>query len=171
MQADMKEASISIGKKRPSSKGSVGFSRGTSIGYNKSMELKKYSRKTPDMKNVSSEAVKKSKETSYGKVKEAKIDKKSVEIMGPVTKRKIIKSYLPEYPNWARAQQIEADVVIRFFVSPDGKVRQKMILERTSGYSKLDKLAMKAIQEWIFESISAGDGDQWGVVTFKYLLK
>ena len=77
---------------------------------------------------------------------------------------------MPVYPDWARAQNIEADVVVRFYVSCDGKVRDKLYLERTSGYSKLDKLVMEALKKWVFEPVKSG-GDQWGVVTVRYLLE
>ncbi|GAI25413.1 unnamed protein product, partial [marine sediment metagenome] len=39
------------------------------------------------------------------------------------------------------------------------------------GYSKLDRLAMEAIKRWVFEPLETNGGDQWGIITFRYLLK
>ena len=50
-------------------------------------------------------------------------------------------------------------------------VREKLYLERTSGYSRLDKLAMEALEKWTFEPLKTAVGDQWGIITFRYLLK
>lgn len=142
-----------------------------SIGYGKGISLRKVAkkRKVIDQIKISEPVVRKAEQTTSGKIIEAKPDKKSVDIVGPIVGRKIIKSYLPVYPDWAKARNIEADVAVRFYVSPDGRVREKLYLERTSGYSKLDKLVMEAIRKWVFEPVSAGD--QWGIITIRYLLE
>lgn len=94
----------------------------------------------------------------------------AVEIAGPLSRRKVLKSLLPQYPEWARRKGIEADVSIRLFVAPDGAVRGKMTVERTSGHLELDRIAMEALRRWLFEPAPAG-GDQWGVVTFRFRLE
>jgi TonB family protein len=98
---------------------------------------------------------------------------KSVEISGPLAQRKIVSMPLPSYPQWAKSRGIEAEVVIRFFVSGEGKVRDRMILERTSGYRELDQLSMEALKKWIFAPLDSGseEADQWGIITFRFRLK
>ncbi len=96
---------------------------------------------------------------------------KAVEISGPLAKRKVLSSYLPAYPEWAKAQGVEADVVLRFFVGPDGSVLGKMSVERTSGYPKLDKLCEEAIKKWVFAPLPGSEEAQWGFVTFRFRLK
>lgn len=171
--ATLKEATVSIKKRRSTvTKPTLGYGKGTSLGYDKRVLLAKQRIKTSeDLKKITKPVAEKVEKTEVGLIREAKPEKKSVEIMGPVVGRKILTSYLPVYPDWARAEHIEADVVIKFYVSPEGKIREKLYLERTSGYSKLDRLAMEAIKKWIFEPLETNGGDQWGIITFRYLLK
>jgi len=98
---------------------------------------------------------------------------KSVEISGPLAKRKVVSYILPKYPGWAKDRGIEAEAVIRFFVSSEGHVRDRLILERTSGYRELDQLCMEALKQWLFAALPAerGKADQWGVITFRFRLQ
>ncbi|MCB4791442.1 MAG: energy transducer TonB [Elusimicrobia bacterium] len=163
----LKEASSLSMDKR---KASAGYTPSASIGYTGGISLKKYKAKESFAK-MQEEIVTSTHKTQNGEVLEAKPDKKTVEIIGPVTNRKVITSYLPVYPGWARAKHIEADVVIKFFVSPEGKVREKVYIERTSGYIQLDRLTTEALQRWVFEPVEDSKGDQWGIITFRFLLK
>jgi TonB family protein len=169
----LKEAAVSIKKRRSTvTKPTLGYGKGTPLGYGKRVLLVKHRIKTSeDLKKIARPVAEKVEKTEVGLIREAKPEKKTVEIMGPVVGRKIITSYVPVYPDWARAEHIEADVVIRFYVSPEGKIREKLYLERTSGYSKLDRLAMEAIKKWVFAPLETDGGDQWGIITFRYLLK
>lgn len=169
----LKEATVSIKKRRSTvTRPTLGYRKGTSLGYGKRVLLAKQRIKTSeDLKKIAKPVTEKVEKTEVGLIREAKPEKKSVEIMGPVVGRKILTSYIPVYPDWARAEHIEADVVIKFYVSPEGKIREKLYLERTSGYSKLDRLAMEAIKRWVFEPLETSGGDQWGIITFRYLLK
>lgn len=97
------------------------------------------------------------------------ISKEKVRITGPLSSRKAVKSYVPEYPAWARAKNIEADVAIRFTVSPSGDISGKPVIERTSGYSELDQLCLEILKQWKFSPL-AGEQDQWGVITFRFTL-
>ncbi|OGS25248.1 MAG: hypothetical protein A2297_00575 [Elusimicrobia bacterium RIFOXYB2_FULL_48_7] len=101
----------------------------------------------------------------------ANAENNTVEISGPIAGRRIIYSCVPAYPEWALARHIEQSVSIRIFVSPEGRVRAEIYLERTSGYRELDSLAEESIKKWVFEPLKTGGGDQWGIITFKYLLK
>ncbi|MBI4060150.1 MAG: TonB family protein [Elusimicrobia bacterium] len=97
--------------------------------------------------------------------------KKAVEIAGPLAGRKILSMSLPAYPEWAKARGIEADVLIRFFVGPEGRVQERMIIERTSGHKELDDLCMEALQKIIFAPLPAGSKEeQWGIITFRFRL-
>lgn len=101
------------------------------------------------------------------------VKRKSVEIEGPLSARKVTGYSLPPFPAWAREMGlIEADVAIRFYVSPDGRVvEDRMRVERTSGYGRLDRLAMEHLKRWRFEARLSLDGDEWGVITFRFLLE
>ena len=97
------------------------------------------------------------------------ISKEKVKITGPLSARKVIQSFVPEYPAWARAKNVEADVAIRFTVSSGGEVRETMTIARTSGYPELDRLAVEALKKWKFSALPGGQ-DQWGEITFRFLL-
>lgn len=97
--------------------------------------------------------------------------KKAVELSGPLARRKVLSVVLPSYPEWAKARGVEAEVVIRFFVSPEGRVLDKMYVERTSGYKELDDLSLEALRGWVFAPVEGGEADQWGFITFRFRLK
>ncbi len=98
------------------------------------------------------------------------IPKETVKITGPLEKRKVISSQVPQYPDWARAKNIEADVAIKFTVSPSGEVLDNMVVERTSGYPQLDRLALQTLKNWRFSALTNNSEDQWGVITFRFRL-
>ncbi len=92
---------------------------------------------------------------------------------GPLKYRKIVKMELPPYPRWAEEKAIEASVSIRLWVDARGKVKDNMYLEKTSGYSELDHVAMEALKAFVFVPIptEGSQEDEWGVATFKFELK
>lgn len=97
--------------------------------------------------------------------------KKGVEIEGPLASRHVVSAVVPEFPDWARRQGVlEASVSIRFWVAPDGSVLPNMSVEHTSGYGRLDRLAMDSLKQWRFAPISARER-QWGVITFRFVLE
>lgn len=161
----LKKTGISIAKRRHTTVSKP------SLGYGKGISLTRQIRKPSEKLKISQPITKKVEKTSAGMIRKAKPDKKSIQISGQVVGRKILASYLPVYPDWARVKNIEADVVIRFYVSFQGIVREKLYLERTSGYSKLDQLAMESLKKWVFEPLKTTAGDQWGIITFRYLLE
>ena len=102
---------------------------------------------------------------------QAAVEKKGVQIEGPLADRKVVASAMPAFPAWARDQGIlQADVSIRFTVDEDGNVMPGMRVENSSGYGRLDKLAMESLQNWRFAP-NPGAGAQWGVITFKFVLE
>lgn len=90
----------------------------------------------------------------------------------PVTKRKLVHSVKPEYPEWAKKRGIEAIVVLRFSVLADGTVSDKMYPVQTSGFHKLDMVAAHALKQWRFNAIEGSDTavEQWGQVAFHFKL-
>ena len=97
---------------------------------------------------------------------------KSAQIVGPLSQRKIIKSYIPSFPDWAKEQGVlEAFVSIRFYVSGDGRVLPDMVVERSSGYGALDRSAMETLKKWVFAPSGSGSEREWGIITFKYILE
>ena len=70
--------------------------------------------------------------------------KKGIDIEGPLANRKVISYNIPKFPSWALKQGIpESSVSIRFWVSPEGKVLPNLRIERTSGFGRLDRWAIK----------------------------
>ncbi len=97
--------------------------------------------------------------------------KKGVDIEGPLKNRKIAAYSVPPFPSWAQKRGIlEADVSIRFTVDEDGRVRPDMRVTSSSGYGRLDELALDALGAWRFVP-APGAGVQWGVITFRFVLE
>ena len=102
---------------------------------------------------------------------QAAAQKKGVQIEGPLADRKIAAYAVPSFPDWARSQGIlGADVGIRFTVDEDGNVLSDMQVVNSSGYGRLDKLAMETLKSWRFVP-KPGAGVEWGVITFKFVLE
>lgn len=98
--------------------------------------------------------------------------KGGIEISGPLAGRGLLSARMPAYPDWAQERGVEADVLIRFFVGPDGRVLERMIVERTSGHKELDARCLEALARMLFAPLPAGrTEDQWGIVTFRFRLK
>ena len=96
---------------------------------------------------------------------------KKVGIEGPISKRKVLKYYVPPFPSWARERGLlEASVSIKFYVNNAGRVLNSASVEKTSGYSALDRSAIDAIKKWQFEPISGAESRQWGIITFKFVI-
>ena len=97
--------------------------------------------------------------------------KKGVEIEGPLADRKVAAYEVPAFPDWAKSQGIlEADVSIRFTVDEAGSVTPGMRVRTSSGYGRLDRLALDALKNWRFVP-KPGAGVQWGVITFRFILE
>ena len=97
--------------------------------------------------------------------------KKGMEIEGPLADRRIVSYAVPTFPKWAKDQGIlEAELAIRFTVDEEGSVMSGMRVQRTSGFGRLDRLAMESLASWKFVP-APGAGAQWGVITFRFLLE
>ena len=95
------------------------------------------------------------------------------EIVGPLANREIIHKVVPKYPEWAKRQGVDAAVSLHFVVLSNGNVKRNIYVERTSGYSKLDRLVIDALSTWVFAALEKKfyGKEQWGVITFYFNLK
>jgi len=90
---------------------------------------------------------------------------------GPVADRPIISYQTPVYPEWAKNEAVEGSVTIYFVVLPDGKVKESIMVEKTSGFADFDGNAVDALLTWRFQPLKRGvTGEQWGTITFIYRL-
>lgn len=93
----------------------------------------------------------------------------------PVMPPDFTASYLdnpaPAYPAMSRKLQEQGRVLLRVFVSPAGKA-DRIELQRSSGYSRLDDAAQHAVKSWRF--VPATQGGQpiaaWVVVPLSFSL-
>lgn len=106
-------------------------------------------------------------------VKIAEIKSAPLEISGPLEKRTVLAATVPPYPAWAKEQNIEANVVLRFYVDPAGRVLPNLFVTQTSGYAALDQLCKDHVQQWLFGPLPAAEkqSDQWGEITIRFRLQ
>ncbi len=92
-------------------------------------------------------------------------------LSGPVSDRALLERVLPEYPEWAKNDGIEVTVQLHFMVLPDGRVKENILVERTSGFKDFDMNAVGAVSGWRFEVLAGGEiSEQWGRIIFNYRL-
>jgi TonB family protein len=93
-------------------------------------------------------------------------------VAGPISQREIARKLVPHYPKWALERRVSGTVVVRIWVQPNGQVKGAPTVESSSGYPDLDQVAVDALREWEFAPLGAGvkSEDQWGVITFKFML-
>lgn len=95
-----------------------------------------------------------------------------VQLAGEVSGRALQEHAIPQYPQWAQRDGIEVSVRLHFTVLPDGRVKENVRVEQTSGYDEFDRLARAALARWRFASLPPGAiAEQWGRVEFKYRLR
>ncbi|HTW90597.1 MAG TPA: energy transducer TonB [bacterium] len=93
-------------------------------------------------------------------------------IAGPISQRAITRKVVPNYPKWALDRRVSGTVVVRVWVQPDGQVKGAPTVESSSGYPDLDEVVVDALRGWVFAPLGSGvtAEDQWGVITFKFML-
>jgi TonB family protein len=92
-------------------------------------------------------------------------------LAGPVADRPLLNLRKPDYPEWAKDEGVEGSVTIYFVVLPDGRIKENIMLQKTSGFSDFDDNAVNALRMWRFEPLRGGaTGEQWGTITFHYRL-
>lgn len=93
-------------------------------------------------------------------------------LLGPVADRPLASYRMPAYPEWAKRDAIEASVTLYFVVLPDGRLKDGIVVKKTSGYAEFDRNAEEALREWRFEALPRGiDREQWGTITFNFRLR
>jgi len=91
------------------------------------------------------------------------------QLAGPVADRQLLSHVTPVYPEWAKKDGVEASVTLRFFVLPNGLVKENVLIEKTSGFSDFDEASKAALLQWQFEPLG-GAAEQWGRITFHFRL-
>lgn len=100
------------------------------------------------------------------------VTKSMFPIVGPLANRKIKYSEPPEFPEWARKEGVEATVILKFSVLPTGKVKDSVVVQKTTGYKELDQLAIEALSNWVFEKLPGETNEeQVSLITMKFSLK
>jgi TonB family protein len=93
-------------------------------------------------------------------------------LAGPVADRPIVAHVAPDYPDWAKREAIEGSVTLRFFVRPDGSIKENVLVQKTAGFEDFDQSAVAALRRWRFQALAAGrTGEQWGSITFHFRLR
>jgi TonB family protein len=92
------------------------------------------------------------------------------DLVGEVADRPVVFHVMPVYPDWAKEQAVEGTVTLRFFVLPDGRVKENIQVDRTAGFADFDANAVRALSQWRFAPLSGSSADQWGSITFRYHL-
>ena len=91
-----------------------------------------------------------------------------MELTGEVANRKILTKVKPTYPEKARKEGWEGVVVLKFWVTPEGAVKNIQLL-RSSGYPELDNAAKSALSQWKFAAKDVAQ-DEWGQLTVRFTL-
>ncbi len=94
-------------------------------------------------------------------------------ITGEVEGRELLHREYPEIPRWLEEKGVEAEVVLRFVVNPDGEVGDRIIVQKTSGYAELDRLAVAALKKFIFAPLplTVKQAEQSGTIAIRFTLK
>jgi len=93
-------------------------------------------------------------------------------VAGPIADRPVLRTVVPEYPDWAKKEAVEGSVTLYFVVRSDGTVKENVVIQKTAGFGDFDENARSAIRAWLFEPLRGGrTGEQWGTITFKFRLR
>ncbi len=94
--------------------------------------------------------------------------KRRATIAGPVAKRRIL--FRPKPPGVERLEST-TEIVLRFWVLPDGTVGRVIPVRKASAY--LEGVASNHLKRWRFSPLPPGAAgeEQWGEVTFHFRLR
>ncbi|MBI3548652.1 MAG: TonB family protein [Elusimicrobia bacterium] len=94
-------------------------------------------------------------------------------ISGPAGSRRVLKRVIPPCPDWVSQRGLDLKVQLRFRVLDDGSVKDGILVQRTSGFPDLDKLAIDALRKWRFDPYHPKPGEKvpeiWGVVKLHFV--
>jgi TonB family protein len=90
----------------------------------------------------------------------------------PIIPPRILFQVLPAYPALALERGFEGTVLLRIFVSGDGRA-DKVVIKSSSGNESLDGSAIKAASSWVFEPAKRGAEvvASWFEVPVRYKIK
>ncbi len=92
-------------------------------------------------------------------------------ITGQLASRKILHKSTPKFPLWAKKQGVGATISMNFTVMEDGRVKENIVVVRTSGSKGWDDAVKQALKEWRFAPLSTkGRMDQTGVIYFQFVI-
>ena len=94
--------------------------------------------------------------------------KRRINIAGPAARRRIL--FQPKPPKLERLEST-TEIVLKFWVLPDGTVGRVIPTRKASAY--LEGLASNHLKRWRFSPLLPGaeDKEQWGEITFRFLLR
>jgi len=89
---------------------------------------------------------------------------------GELSPEDIVSTYLPRYPNFAKAKGLNNVVIIvDFSVNPQGDVSPTMIIRRSTGYPNWDTDVKATLKRWKFTS--SEKLKRTGRITFRFVLE
>ena len=71
-------------------------------------------------------------------------------LTGPGSRRKILYSPIPSYPDWAKERGVQAYLELKLWVDESGEVKELSVL-KSSGYLDLDRICIETVSRWRFE--------------------
>ena len=94
--------------------------------------------------------------------------KRRTNIAGPAARRRIL--FQPKPPKLERLEST-TEIVLKFWVLPDGTVGRVIPTKKAS--ADLEGLASNHLKRWRFSPLPPGaeDKEQWGEITFRFLLR
>lgn len=171
LKAPVHKSAISIGEVAPEAEGGYaggglmepGYGGGAGSRLNIGVKIEESApppvTKTPSVKITTTPKVRKEKKVTF-------------EISGSIAKRKILYGPLPSYPSWAAQRGLEAVIVLRVYVTPEGKVKPNIVVFHASGYPEWDEVVKRTVLSWKFEPLPPGSEVlQSGYITFRFILE
>ena len=90
-------------------------------------------------------------------------------IYGPGGSRRLLFKVLPDYPEWAEEEGVECALLLKLWILPNGSV-EKVEVEKSSGYSRIDLISAEGAKKWRFNSVS-DTKKVWGMLPLKFQLQ
>jgi protein TonB len=93
------------------------------------------------------------------------------EVQEVTTNASIVRSFQPAYPLVSRARDEEGTVIVKILITPFGTAGDVQV-EKSSGFSRLDDAAVKAVRDWKFAPAKRGSQaiSMWVSVPVKFVL-
>lgn len=93
----------------------------------------------------------------------------SYTLEGDLSFSDIVSSFMPAYPQFARAKGLSnVQITIDFTVNSQGKVSPAMIVTRSTGYPEWDSQVKETLSRWVFKNSEIARRS--GRITFRFVL-